>query len=994
MPGERTNNGRWGKAPRLTMLAMLLLLAVVTIAMNALAEDPRTPHEPIRIVGDGEMDIFFEDQDGDGLSWETAYLLADLEIDLGESKDGIRLMTTSRHVVIRNCLLSSTTATTDNTGLTLDLSSNVTIEDCIIRGTGSGVSVADCQNISVISTSISKMVAYGIHVQGTSDMYVKDATVSDSKTPIVVVRSWDPVLEDVKAQNNQMGFDIKGIEGGTIEGCDISWNEDIGLNIEGARNLQVMDNTISFNQRDGLWLHLSFNTTIHENDIVNNRRGIYLNGCGSCMVDDNNIRFNDMGGILLSGTSATHVMNNDLRSNWNRGIDLQRSDDNIIEGNTIYSHERGIMLASSQDNEIIGNKVMGNWFFGIDGDLDGNTIRDNDMRANGWLRGLLFLFLGLIILGGVLGTYFWAKRRKQSKVEKGKILIKTRFPPGAKSLWPMSRVMWDEDFFKAQLATAGPQREDILRRYQKNIAAAKQMQYMAVGTMSVMLGFMAYLPLIGVMNVATTDVTADNVNDVLFASSMSIAVYYLMSFMILLVFGLLFTSQLMKGDIFKLLSTLPMDNKGARRIVAYLLFRMYGPPLVVVLLAFPVGGFLITWSFPFLAMALLVNALYLIFVTYVLVLIADATSRKIFSANASRGATAMRFLIMAGYLMAMMFMFITLDFLSSYISDLFLADRLAGGSGESISMGMSVIPFPFAGSYLISMSLVPGDLVSISIISTTLVGVALMVGVVYQMRRTVNRILNRVARGVEHAAGGPGQVTTAEDITIRTRRPRPALMRNGLLVTSRDQGAIMYIIMPLLFPIIFILPGADRAGAGIYDAVLPFLFYMGMMPFLVNMSLSSADATVGGLLGSLPLRVLDHYRAKWVTIIMIIVIPVVVITVAMYNIVDEPAKMVALMASLVPMLMVLASVYLLTFSLAFGTVNGKNTFFMTNIRKKLAKYVGIIVLQYVIVIVELGAFYFLTEDGIISFWMGIVALWAGNIALLVALEVTARRTFD
>ena len=114
----------------------------------------------------------------------------------------------------------------------------------------------------------------------------------------------------------------------------------------------------------------------------------------------------------------------------------------------------------------------------------------------------------------------------------------------------------------------------------------------------------------------------------------------------------------------------------------------------------------------------------------------------------------------------------------------------------------------------------------------------------------------------------------------------------------------------------------------------------------------------------------------------------------MYRVVEEPEKMAALMISLVPLLMVLASVYLLTFSLAFGTVNGKNTFFMTNIRKKLLKYIGIIVLQYVIVILELAAFYILTEGGVISFWTGIGALWVGNITMLVALEVIARRTFD
>lgn len=204
----------------------------------------------------------------------------------------------------------------------------------------------------------------------------------------------------------------------------------------------------------------------------------------------------------------------------------------------------------------------------------------------------------------------------------------------------------------------------------------------------------------------------------------------------------------------------------------------------------------------------------------------------------------------------------------------------------------------------------------------------------------------------------------------------------------------MYIIMPLLFPLIVVVPmSGDEGFTGTYEPLIPFLMYMGIMSFLVNMALSSGDATVGGLLGSLPFRVLDQYRAKWLTVISITFVPVAVITVAMYNAVAEPGKMAALMVSLVPLLMVLASLYLVTFSLAFGEVNGRHTFFMSNIRRKFAKYVGIIVLQYVLVIVELAGFYFLTEGGVVSFWGGIAGLWAVNISLLIILEASARRLF-
>jgi len=994
MPGEPTIADRRAIAFRNLLLPLLILMAMVAISSCVLAEDAKTPHDPITIEGDDGMDTFFQGQEGDGLSWETAYMLEDLAIEKGDADFCIEISGTTRYLVIENCLLTSTGGQLKEIGIDLFSCENVRIEGCEITGTGGGIGVVDGKSIIINRTKISRLSGTGIYANNVTDIWIAHTDIDTTGTAIIVDNSHGAFLNDLKVWSNNRGIFIIRTYAPYIDESRIWMNADVGITVENCENFHITGNEVESNKIAGIQVTASTVGEVAGNKVFDNYRGIIMHNSNSTLVVENNVTSNDVLGFRLSGCTGMVLNRNTIKSNWNVGIDLLNSNDNRIKDNTIYSHERGIVLTGSRDNEIIYNKILGNWVYGIQGDWDANTIRDNDMRANGWLRGVLFLVLGLIILGGVAATYFWFKRRRLSKEEKDKVLIRRRFPAGIKGLWPMSKVMWDEDFFNAQLATAGPQREDILRRYQKNIAAAKQMQYMAVGTMAVMLAFMAALPLIGVMNVVTTDITADNVNDVLFASSMSIAVYYLMSFMILLVFGLLFTSQLMKGDIFKLLSTLPLDNKGARRIVAYLLFRMYGPPLVVVLLAFPVGGFIITWSFAFLAIALLVNSVYLVFVTYVLVLIADATSRKIFSANASRGATAMRFLIMAGYLMAMMFMFITLDFLTTYISDLFLADRLAGGSGETISMGMSLIPFPFSGSYLISLTLMPGGSASTSIIITTLVGVVLMVGIVYAMRRSVNRILGRVARGVEHAAGGPGQVTTIEEITISTRKPRPAFLRNGLLVTSRDQGAIMYIIMPLLFPLITIVPSSGSGDTGTYSSLVPFLMYMGIMSFLVNMALSSSDASVGGLLSSLPYRVMDQYRAKWLTIVLITMVPVVIIIVVMYNVVEDPERMAALMVSMVPLLMVLASMYLVTFCRAFGEVNGKYTFFMTNIRLKLAKYVGIVALQYALVVTELVTFYVLTNSGVISLWTGIAALWAVNITLLVVLELTARRLFD
>ena len=977
----------------LSLLLPLLLLAPGSTAQ----EGPGGPeHGPVRLDGNEELDVLFADAGTDGLTPATAHVLEGVTIgradDLGAC---IHVSNTSRHLVIRDCTLTDPVQDTDAVAVELMYSSNVTVSGCDLIGSRKGIVAYGCSDLTLSGNRISNQSYLGILAERTSRTLVHDNRLENANESVILYRCDNVTVEANRVAESKVGVRVTASRDCFLYDNEVTGSTDGGIKVQRSRGLvMVGGNDVRDNGLAGIHVTNSRDVKVQANRVEGNHQGIYMYDAEGCLVENNNVSGGDVVGIRLVDSDDNRLVDNDVRSNWAYGIDLTGSSFNTITGNRVVTHERGIRLVRSTNNVVEDNRLFSNWWAGIDGDLDDNEIGDNDMRANGWARALIALIVGLIILGAGVGTYRWVRRRRMRKVEEHQVLVRRRFPSGAKGLWPMSRIMWDEDFFRAQLATAGPQREEILRRYSENIAAAKQMQYFAVGTMSVMLAFMAALPLTGLLNAVTADVTADNVNDVLFASMVSVSVYYVMTLLILMVFGLLFTAQLMRGEIFQLLATLPVERGHSRRIILYLLVRMYGTPLAVVLLAFPVGGLLITWSPLFFVTALAVNGLYLVFVTYMLVLISEATGRRVFSSNASRGATAMRFLVMAGYLVSMMMLFATLQFFVGYVSDLFIASKDAGGSGEVINMVASLVPFPFSGSYVLSMTLVPLDEIPGGLAATTMAGLLLMVASVLALRRRANRMLERAARGVAPTGAGKGQVTTAEEVIVRTRPSMPAFIRNGLLVTSRDQGAVLYMIMPLLFPMVVIIPMlADEGQLTSTDAIVPFLMYMGIMPFLVNMSLSSGDASVGGLLGSLPFRVWDQYRAKWWTIALITCAPVAIVTLVMFPRVSEPVEMAALMVSLVPLLMVLSSMYLVTFSLAFGTVNGKQTFFMARIGRKFPKYVGIVVLQYTTVVTELAAFYLLTGAGVISFWTGIACLWAVNVSLLVILEVAARRLF-
>jgi hypothetical protein len=475
---------------------------------------------------------------------------------------------------------------------------------------------------------------------------------------------------------------------------------------------------------------------------------------------------------------------------------------------------------------------------------------------------------------------------------------------------------------------------------------------------------------------------------------MAIGLYQTMSLVILLVFGLLFMAQLMKGDIFRLLATLPMDQKGNQRVVLYMLFRMYGAPFVVMLLAFPVGGFLLTWSVTFLVMSILANALLLVFIAFVLVVVSDALARKVFSANATRGATVLRIAVMGSYIVVMMSVSLALTFMIDFVSDLYVTERLAGGDGDLINAVMSMIPFPFSGGYMVALSVIPTGEVAPMIYVTTAIGIGILALMTYGVRRVGLRVLERVAKGQEMPGVGPGHVALVGDIKIAIRKPVSAFMRNSILVSSRDMGSLIYLIMPIMLPFIMIVSLMSDSEIGMFDPIVPYLFYLGTTPFLINMALSTADAQIGGILSAIPFRMMDLFRSKWNNIVILMAIPLFVIIILLYNQVSESTHFVILMVSILPMMLVLASLYLITYSLAFGTMNGKHTFFMSRIDNKLLKYIGIVALQYIVVITEIGVFWSLYSSGTISFEAGIAGLWIVNLALFGVLEVAARRMFD
>nr|MDO8114483.1 NosD domain-containing protein [Candidatus Sigynarchaeota archaeon] len=188
-------------------------------------------HAPIRITSNAQLDAFCAGNGTDGLSWGTAHVIRDLAIDANGDTAGIYLSTTTRYLIIENCIFSNSGTNWDEAGIT----------------------ALDCQNIR-ITNSTAASNNYGIYITNGINHVIDNTllTVNNNNR-----------LE--RSRNCTIVFNL----------MQLGWS---GLELYDCWNNTIAYNTFSNNSNYGLYISgNSYENTIQGNTMEYNDYGIYLN---------------------------------------------------------------------------------------------------------------------------------------------------------------------------------------------------------------------------------------------------------------------------------------------------------------------------------------------------------------------------------------------------------------------------------------------------------------------------------------------------------------------------------------------------------------------------------------------------------------------------------------------------------------------------------------------------------------------------------------------
>ncbi|MFX1259712.1 MAG: nitrous oxide reductase family maturation protein NosD, partial [Promethearchaeota archaeon] len=312
----------------------------------------------ICIDSNNALDAFCAGKSTDGLSWDTAHVISDYDIDAeGYSRHAIVIQNTDRYLIIRDCEIKNA-----EIGLYFEDVSNVKIIDNTISKNDNGIFLRDCNDNEILENDINENDLFGIVLHDCNDNEISENTIKE--------------------------------------------NDDGGIYLKDCSDNEISENTIKENGREGIYLDFDSNENeISENTVQKNglNGGIHLRDSNLNTILGNTIENNEGHGIYLHKSK-------------------KKCDRNLISENVLNENKNyGIYLRMSNHNKVLKNILNYNKIGIVEEDCQGNTFKDNICTPDDQVM-MISIIIFLIVIPSILGILIvyivYIKKNYSSRSEK------------------------------------------------------------------------------------------------------------------------------------------------------------------------------------------------------------------------------------------------------------------------------------------------------------------------------------------------------------------------------------------------------------------------------------------------------------------------------------------------------------------------------------------------------------------------------------------------
>jgi len=505
----------------------------------------------------------------------------------------------------------------------------------------------------------------------------------------------------------------------------------------------------------------------------------------------------------------------------------------------------------------------------------------------------------------------------------------------------------------SSIASSGAHQSKVLEKCEKN---SKYVSNQAKSLKIISAFLMVFMPLLSIL--LYVDII-ENIGPLypiegkIYVFSFFIWIFLIISIVYLFLFGLFTTSSLMSGSAFKWLQTLPLSRKDLKKLGFMTLFRNLNVQIIVMTFTFPIVFFVITQNILAFFMCLISSFLITILATCILIIVAERFSRVFSESNRKSGkANVLRMVSLLGFFLMSFGSSFVLQFGLSAL-DTLLFEFSLNPPTMGLNMLLSFIPLPFAPGYLVSLSLV-AEQAPLSLWASSIVGMGLLAGLTYLAYKVAIKSLSSVATfEIDHSKAKKvskkksKQIVKSVVIEVKSTSPVKSYIRKDLISSTRDYQSLMFVLMPLVFPliIIFSMQGAiSEEVSSTFSIMILWAIIMiasQFIPLMLVGGLLNLEESGSSTLASLPLLPRDQAKGKLILMLIIQGISLSLMAIVLTLLTQSVNILILVLGSLPIMWTLLLFVFQMKVRL-FGTMKYKYVLEEVNISNKLVKWVSIV----------------------------------------------------
>lgn len=445
------------------------------------------------------------------------------------------------------------------------------------------------------------------------------------------------------------------------------------------------------------------------------------------------------------------------------------------------------------------------------------------------------------------------------------------------SLYTIAKYTNRELILESLLQSKGSYKSLFLENFKKNQRTFK-IKIIAIKILySVIFGI---LPIILVLNyleiiegLSSSPLSSENI---ILTGIIFFALYFGLQFFNFVLMGILESSMVMSGIIFRWFETLPISKQRLKRLAYFTLFRTFDIPIVIIVLGFPITMLIQTQNVLLFLVSLIISLINIVF-SFDLLIILGARLHGILYASPKKTLIIRLFNIIS-YVAVILGSIYLIQWIFSSLDDVFLI-LLDYEHAQITNIILSIIPFPFNPSYLLLIVITPSQ-ISFYMWISIFIGLGLFVLMTYMIHLKTSKVLSKITTSslTINQKTYIKKVEKKEEIQvkIRTFTTVTAFLRKDLSIITHDVKVFLSLIMPIILSCIFTFSfnlGIIASPIIIErDIIIYFLGILIFSPIISGMivyGLSSIDISGESILAALPINHRDRAKAKLVLMIIL-----------------------------------------------------------------------------------------------------------------------------